>query len=253
MREVGKSPDSLGCELCKPAIASILSSVYNQHSMDKPVRDLQDTNDKYLANIQRNGTFSVVPRVPGGEITPDKLIAIGQVAKKYNLYCKITGGQRIDMFGAKKQDLLAIWTELVNAGMESGHAYAKALRTVKVCDGVIISYMLNTITDSSQSCVGTTWCRFGIGDSVGMAIRLEQRYKSIRSPHKIKGGVSGCVRECAEAQNKEYAYSLIHRLNILTNWKFWSDCHGERLQRIRRWQRRCKTTTLGTSCEGRSS
>jgi nitrite reductase (NAD(P)H) len=205
MQAVGKSLDSLGCELCKPAIASILASLYNQHAMDKPVRDLQDTNDRFLANIQRNGTFSVVPRVPGGEITPDKLIAIGQVAKKYNLYCKITGGQRIDMFGAKKQDLLAIWTELVDAGMESGHAYAKALRTVKVCDK-ICNISLEYLLTASQSCVGTTWCRFGIGDSVGMAIRLEQRYKSIRAPHKIKGGVSGCVRECAEAQNKEYAY-----------------------------------------------
>jgi nitrite reductase (NAD(P)H) len=133
MQAVGKSPGSLGCELCKPAIASILASLFNQHAMDKPVRDLQDTNDRFLANIQRNGTFSVVPRVPGGEITPDKLIIIGMVAKKYNLYCKITGAQRIDMFGANKQDLLDIWTELVDAGMESGHAYAKALRTVKVC------------------------------------------------------------------------------------------------------------------------
>jgi nitrite reductase (NAD(P)H) len=136
MEAVGKSPESLGCELCKPAIGSILASLFNPHILDKPVRDLQDTNDRFLANIQRNGTFSVVPRVPAGEITPDKLIIIGQVAKKYNLYCKITGGQRIDMFGAKKQDLLDIWTELVDGGMESGHAYAKSLRTVKVCDGI---------------------------------------------------------------------------------------------------------------------
>ena len=107
------------------------------------------------------------------------------MAKKFDLYCKITGGQRIDMFGAKKHDLPAIWRELVDGGMESGHAYAKSLRTVK-------------------SCVGTTWCRFGIGDSVGMAVRLEERYKSIRGPHKFKGGVSGCVRECAEAQNKDF-------------------------------------------------
>ncbi|GIK04556.1 hypothetical protein Aspvir_008639 [Aspergillus viridinutans] len=185
MQAVGRKPDSLGCEICKPAIASILSSLFNQHIMDKELHDLQETNDRFLANIQRNGTFSVVPRVPGGEITADKLIAIGQVAKKYDLYCKITGGQRIDLFGAKKQDLLDIWTELVDAGMESGHAYAKSLRTIK-------------------SCVGTTWCRFGIGDSVGMAIRLEERYKSIRSPHKLKGAVSGCVRECAEAQNKDF-------------------------------------------------
>jgi nitrite reductase (NAD(P)H) len=133
MREVGRNPESLGCELCKPAIASILSSLFNPHLLDKGIHDLQDTNDRFLANIQRNGTFSVVPRVAGGEITADKLIVLGQVAKKYNLYCKITGGQRIDLFGAKKQDLLAIWTELVNAGMESGHAYAKSLRTIKVC------------------------------------------------------------------------------------------------------------------------
>ncbi|RLL99548.1 hypothetical protein CFD26_104906 [Aspergillus turcosus] len=185
MEAVGRKPDSLGCEICKPAIASILSSLFNQHIMDKELHDLQETNDRFLANIQRNGTFSVVPRVPGGEITADKLITIGQVAKKYNLYCKITGAQRIDLFGAKKQDLLDIWTELVDAGMESGHAYAKSLRTIK-------------------SCVGTTWCRFGVGDSVGMAIRLEERYKSIRSPHKFKGAVSGCVRECAEAQNKDF-------------------------------------------------
>ncbi|PTU22771.1 hypothetical protein P175DRAFT_0499315 [Aspergillus ochraceoroseus IBT 24754] len=185
MKGVGKCPDSLGCEVCKPAIASILASLFNQHVMDKEYHELQDTNDRFLANIQRNGTFSVVPRVPGGEITADKLIAIGQVAKKYGLYCKITGGQRIDMFGAKKQDLLDIWSELVDAGLESGHAYAKSLRTIK-------------------SCVGTTWCRFGVGDSVGMAIRLEQRYKSIRAPHKMKGAVSGCVRECAEAQNKDF-------------------------------------------------
>lgn len=133
MKACGKNPYSLGCELCKPAIASILSSLFNPHLMDKPVRELQDTNDRFLGNIQRNGTFSVVPRVAGGEITPDKLIVMGNVAKKYGLYCKITGGQRIDMFGAKKQDLLAIWTELVEGGLESGHAYAKALRTVKVC------------------------------------------------------------------------------------------------------------------------
>jgi nitrite reductase (NAD(P)H) len=178
-------PGSSGCELCKPAIASILASLFNKPIVDPGRRGLQDTNDKFLANIQRNGTFSVVPRVPGGEITPDKLAAIARVAKKYNLYCKITGGQRIDMFGARKQDLLDIWTELIESGLESGHAYAKSLRTVK-------------------SCVGSSWCRFGIGDSTGLAIRIEERYKSIRSPHKLKGAVSGCVRECAEAQNKDF-------------------------------------------------
>lgn len=185
MRECGKEPDSTGCEACKPTIGSIISSLFNKHLLDDSRRGLQDTNDRFLANIQRNGTFSVIPRVSGGEITAEKLIIIGTVAKKYNLYCKITGGQRIDLFGARKQDLPSIWQELIDGGMESGHAYAKSLRTVK-------------------SCVGTTWCRFGIGDSVGMAIRLEERYKSIRGPHKFKGGVSGCVRECAEAQNKDF-------------------------------------------------
>ncbi|PMD55766.1 nitrite reductase-like protein [Hyaloscypha bicolor E] len=185
MKEAGNDPTSQGCEACKPSIGSIFSTLYNKHIMDKPLHGLQETNDRFLGNIQRNGTFSVIPRVSAGEITPDKLIVLGNVAKKYNLYTKITGGQRIDMFGAQKQDLIAIWSELIEGGFESGHAYAKSLRTVK-------------------SCVGTTWCRYGIGDSVGMAVRLEERYKSIRSPHKMKGGVSGCVRECAEAQNKDF-------------------------------------------------
>lgn len=184
MWDAGADAEGLGCEVCKPAVASILASLWNKHVMDGPHHGLQDTNDRFLGNIQRNGTFSVIPRVAGGEITPDKMIVMGEVARKYGLYTKITGGQRIDMFGAQKQDLPDIWRTLVDAGMESGHAYAKSLRTVK-------------------SCVGTTWCRFGIGDSVGMAVRLEERYKSIRGPHKIKGGVSGCVRECAEAQSKE--------------------------------------------------
>lgn len=183
MAEAG-SGSSLGCETCKPAVASIFASLWNRHVMDRPTHGLQDTNDRFLGNIQRNGTFSVVPRMSAGEVTPDKLLAIAKVAKQYDLYTKITGGQRIDMFGAKKQDLIDIWRQLIDAGMESGHAYAKSLRTVK-------------------SCVGTSWCRFGVGDSVGMAVRLEERYKSIRSPHKLKGGVSGCVRECAEAQSKE--------------------------------------------------
>ncbi|KAG9248800.1 nitrite reductase-like protein [Calycina marina] len=185
MKEAGNDAKGQGCEACKPSIGSIFSSLYNQHVMKKPVHGLQETNDRYLGNIQRNGTFSIIPRVSAGEITPEKLIVLGNVAKKWNLYTKITGGQRIDLFGAKKEDLPAIWQELIEGGMESGHGYAKSLRTVK-------------------SCVGSTWCRYGIGDSVGMAVRIEERYKSIRSPHKMKGGVSGCVRECAEAQNKDF-------------------------------------------------
>jgi nitrite reductase (NADH) large subunit len=146
---------------------------------------LQDTNDRFLANIQRKGLYSVVPRIPGGEITPDKLIVIGQVAKKYGLYTKITGGQRVDLFGARVDQLPDIWEELIAAGFESGHAYAKSLRTVK-------------------SCVGSTWCRYGVGDSVGFAVRVENRYKGLRSPHKLKSAVSGCTRECAEAQSKDF-------------------------------------------------
>ncbi len=146
---------------------------------------IQDTNDRFLANLQRGGSYSVIPRVPGGEITPEKLIVLGQVARKYGLYSKITGGQRIDLFGAAVHQLPDIWEELVNAGFESGHAYGKALRTVK-------------------SCVGTTWCRYGVQDSVGFAIRVENRYKGVRSPHKVKAAVSGCVRECAEAQSKDF-------------------------------------------------
>ncbi|KAI3320244.1 nitrite reductase [Xylariaceae sp. AK1471] len=185
MREAGNDRESDGCEACKPAIGSIFASLWNKHIMSKPLHGLQETNDRYLGNIQRNGTYSVIPRVSAGEILPEHLIVIGEVAKKYDLYTKITGGQRIDMFGAKKQDLIDIWRILIEAGMETGHAYAKSLRTVK-------------------SCVGSTWCRYGVGDSVGMAVRIEERYKSIRSPHKLKGGVSGCVRECAEAQSKDF-------------------------------------------------
>ncbi len=172
-----------GCEICKPAVASILASLWNENIVEHAV--IQDTNDRFLANIQRGGLYSVVPRVPGGEITPDKLIALGTVAKKYGLYTKITGGQRIDLFGAAVHQLPDIWAELIEAGFESGHAYGKALRTVK-------------------SCVGTSWCRYGVQDSVGFAIRVENRYKGVRSPHKLKSAVSGCIRECAEAQSKDF-------------------------------------------------
>ncbi|MEO7311951.1 MAG: nitrite reductase large subunit NirB [Chitinophagaceae bacterium] len=172
-----------GCEVCKPVVASILASLWNDLILKQDT--IQDSNDRFLANIQKGGTYSVVPRIAGGEITPDKLIAIGQVGKKYNLYTKITGGQRIDLFGAHLSDLPAIWEELIAAGFESGHAYGKSLRTVK-------------------SCVGSTWCRFGLHDSVSFAIEVEDRYKGLRSPHKLKGGVSGCVRECAEAQSKDF-------------------------------------------------
>jgi nitrite reductase (NADH) large subunit len=176
--------EGLGCEICKPAAASILASVHNEFILAKQHVGLQDTNDTYLGNMQKDGTYSVVPRVAGGEITPDKLILLGQVAKKYSLYTKITGGQRIDLFGARVDQLPDIWQTLVDGGFETGHAYAKALRTVK-------------------SCVGSTWCRYGVQDSMALAIDLENRYKGLRAPHKIKFAVSGCTRECAEAQSKD--------------------------------------------------
>ncbi|PQJ68694.1 nitrite reductase large subunit NirB [Polaribacter butkevichii] len=172
-----------GCETCKPLVSSIFASLYNDTPNKEDVT--QDTNDKFLANIQRNGTYSVVPRIAGGEVTPEDLIVLGQIGSKYNLYTKITGGARIDFFGAELNDLPAIWKELIDAGFESGHAYGKSLRTVK-------------------SCVGSTWCRYGLDESISFAIELENRYKGLRSPHKIKGGVSGCIRECAEARGKDF-------------------------------------------------
>ncbi|RZT84126.1 nitrite reductase (NADH) large subunit [Pseudonocardia sediminis] len=175
----------LGCDICKPVVGSILATLYNEHVLDGERATLQDTNDHFLANMQRNGTYSVVPRIAGGEVTPEGLIVIGEVARDFGLYTKITGGQRIDMFGARVEQLPDIWRRLVDAGFESGHAYGKSLRTVK-------------------SCVGTTWCRYGVQDSVGLAVELELRYRGLRSPHKIKSGVSGCARECAEARSKDF-------------------------------------------------
>ncbi|HYN94464.1 MAG TPA: nitrite reductase large subunit NirB [Pilimelia sp.] len=174
-----------GCDICKPVVASILASLGSGYVLDGEQAALQDTNDHFLANIQRDGTYSVVPRIPGGEITPEKLIVIGEVARDFNLYTKITGGQRIDLFGARVEQLPRIWRRLVDAGFESGHAYGKALRTVK-------------------SCVGSTWCRYGVQDSVGLAVALELRYRGLRAPHKLKSAVSGCARECAEARSKDF-------------------------------------------------
>ncbi|NDZ94112.1 nitrite reductase large subunit [Streptomyces sp. SID6673] len=173
-----------GCEICKPTVASILASTSSDHILDGEQAALQDTNDHFLANMQKNGSYSVVPRMPGGEVTPEQLIVIGEIARDFGLYTKITGGQRIDLFGARVDQLPEIWRRLVDAGMESGHAYGKSLRTVK-------------------SCVGSTWCRYGVQDSVGMAVFLEKRYRGLRSPHKLKFGVSGCARECAEARGKD--------------------------------------------------
>lgn len=174
----------LGCDICKPAVASILASYWNDYVLKTEHIGLQDTNDIFLGNMQKDGTYSIVPRIAGGEITPEKLIVLGEVAKEYKLYTKITGGQRIDLFGAQLHQLPAIWKKLIDAGFETGHAYGKAVRTVK-------------------SCVGSTWCRYGVQDSVGMAIAIENRYKGLRAPHKLKFAVSGCTRECAEAQSKD--------------------------------------------------
>jgi nitrite reductase (NADH) large subunit len=181
---LAKHGRGLGCDICKPVVASILASCWNEFVLGSDRGALQDTNDYFLANMQKDGTYSVVPRVPGGEITPAKLIVLGEVARKFGLYTKITGGQRIDLFGAQVHQLPLIWADLIAAGFESGHAYGKAMRTVK-------------------SCVGSTWCRFGVQDSVGLAIEIENRYRGLRAPHKIKLAVSGCTRECAEAQGKD--------------------------------------------------
>ncbi|MFD1306660.1 nitrite reductase large subunit NirB [Streptomyces kaempferi] len=196
-----------GCEVCKPAVASVLASLApvigtSGHVLDGEEAALQDTNDHFLANLQRNGSYSIVPRVPGGEITPEKLIVIGEVARDFGLYTKITGGQRIDLFGARVEQLPLIWARLVDAGFESGHAYGKALRTVK-------------------SCVGRTWCRYGVQDSVRMAIDLELRYRGLRSPHKLKSAVSGCARECAEARSKDFGV-----IATATGWNLWVGGNG---------------------------
>ncbi|MCI1747146.1 MAG: nitrite reductase large subunit NirB [Acidipropionibacterium sp.] len=173
-----------GCDICKPAIAAILAHLTSAHALDPDRAPLQDTNDRVLANMQKDGSYSVVPRIPGGEVTPDGLVAIGTIAKEFGLYTKVTGAQRIDMLGARLEQLPAIWTRLIDAGFESGQAYGKALRNVK-------------------SCLGSSWCRYGVKDSESMAVRLELRFRGIRSPHKLKFGVSGCARECAEARSKD--------------------------------------------------
>ncbi len=181
---ISRHGSGLGCDICKPTVASILASCWNDYILKGELQTLQDSNDYYLGNIQKDGTYSVVPRIAGGEITPEKLIVLGEVAREFNLYTKITGGQRIDLFGARIEQLPMIWRKLIDAGFETGHAYGKAVRTVK-------------------SCVGSTWCRYGVDDSVGLAIEIENRYKGLRAPHKLKFAVSGCTRECAEAKSKD--------------------------------------------------
>lgn len=181
---LAKHGHGYGCEICKPTVGSLLASCWNEYILKPEHASLQDSNDNFLGNIQKDGTYSVIPRSPGGEITPQGLKVIGDIAQQYHLYTKITGSQRIGLFGAQKDDLPAIWSQLIAAGFETGQAYAKALRMAKTC-------------------VGSSWCRYGVGDSLGFGIMLENRYKGIRTPHKMKFGVSGCTRECAEAQGKD--------------------------------------------------
>ena len=199
---IGRFGSGRGCDTCKPTVASLLAQQYDEYVLDAGRAGLQDTNDRALANMQKDGTYSVVPRIPAGEITPDGLALIAQVAQDYGLYTKITGAQRIDMFGARLEQLPDIWKRLVDAGFESGQAYGKSLRTVK-------------------SCVGSTWCRVGVQDSVAMAIRLELRYRGLRSPHKLKMAVSGCARECAEAQSKDVGVIATDK-----GWNLWVGGNG---------------------------
>ena len=168
------------CGTCKPALAYLVSEVCaNRHREE---RDARFINDRVHANIQRDGTFSVVPRMYGGVTTPDELRRIADVADKYDVpMVKVTGGQRLDLLGVRKQDLPAIWRDL---GMPSGHAYAKAVRTVKTC-------------------VGSEFCRFGLGDAIGLGIEMERLWEGLHTPHKVKSGVSGCPRNCAEATVKD--------------------------------------------------
>jgi nitrite reductase (NADH) large subunit len=168
------------CGACKPALAYLVSEINaNRHREE---RDARYINDRVHGNIQKDGTFSVVPRMRGGVTTPAELRRIADVAEKYEIpLVKVTGGQRLDLLGVRKQDLPQIWEEL---GMPSGHAYAKAVRTVKTC-------------------VGSDFCRFGLADSMGLGIEIEREWEGLHTPAKVKGGVSGCARNCAEATIKD--------------------------------------------------
>ena len=192
-----------GCDICKPVVASILASIGHGHILDGEQAALQDTNDHFLANLQKNGTYSVVPRIAGGEVTPEKLIVLGEVARDFGLYTKITGGQRIDLFGARVEQLPAIWRRLVDAGFESGHAYGKALRTVK-------------------SCVGSTWCRYGVQDSVSLADRTRD----------------ALPRDPRPAQDQGRGFRLRPRMRRGPEQGHRRHRHRTRLEPLRRRQRR---------------
>ena len=164
----------------KPALASLLITLWAGEYEDE--RDARFINDRVHANIQKDGTFSVVPEMPGGVTSPDDLIRIAEVAKKYNVpLVKLTGGQRIDLVGVSKEDLPKVWADL---GMPSGHAYGKSYRTCK-------------------SCIGTEFCRFGLGDSMGLATKIERRFRGVDSPAKLKLATAGCPRNCSEAMVKD--------------------------------------------------
>jgi len=172
-----------GCASCRPALNYYLLSTWPKEAVDDP--QSRFINERSHANIQKNGTYSVIPRMWGGETTAAELRRIADVADKYQVpTVKVTGGQRIDLLGVKKEDLPAVWADLNDAGMVSGHAYAKALRTVKTC-------------------VGSEWCRFGTQDSTQMGKDLERAMWRMYAPHKVKFAVSGCPRNCAEAGIKD--------------------------------------------------
>lgn len=177
-----KTPD--GCSKCRPALNYYLVCAWpGEYSDDYQSRFI---NERAHANIQKDGTYSVIPRIWGGETTPSQLRAIAEIAEKYEVpTVHITGGQRIDLLGLKKETLPLIWGDLSSAGFVSGHAYGKALRTVKTC-------------------VGSEWCRFGTQDSTAMGIQLEKMSWGAWMPHKFKMGVSGCPRNCAEATIKDF-------------------------------------------------
>ncbi|WP_324739880.1 nitrite reductase large subunit NirB [Tsuneonella sp. CC-YZS046] len=176
------TPD--GCASCRPALNYYLLCAWPGEYVDD--QKSRFVNERLHANIQKDGTYSVVPRMWGGLTTPDELRAIADAADKYGARTvKVTGGQRIDLFGIRKEDLPAIWADLNAAGMVSGHAYGKALRTVKTC-------------------VGSEWCRFGTQDSTGLGVKIEQMTWGSWMPHKFKIAVSGCPRNCAEATIKDF-------------------------------------------------
>jgi nitrite reductase (NADH) large subunit len=169
-----------GCEVCKPALSYMIDMLWcGDHIEDRSARFI---NDRVHANIQNDGTFSVVPRMRGGVTSPEELRRIADVAEKYNVrMVKVTGSQRLDLLGVKKSDLPNVWRDL---GMPSGQAYSKGVRMVKTC-------------------VGTTFCRFGTQDSISAGIELERRLENLFTPHKVKMGAVGCPRNCAEATVKD--------------------------------------------------